>query len=132
METQSIITLPDVTTANIKKAIESIKQYASQKNYVINGNIDALTNVTPKFSSKNQERKFRWAMLRVIKKPSMRNSNIFIHQLSKATGISKVKLDYSDREKQIQAARKEWKSLQATAEEARKKYKEIKGDFYKK
>lgn len=78
METQSIITLPDVTTANIKKAIESIKQYASQKNYVINGNIDALTNVTPKFSSKNQEKKFRWAMLRVIKKPSMRNSNNFI------------------------------------------------------
>jgi len=131
MNTQTMTSLPEVTTANIKLALESIKQFVTQKNYVITGNLDSLTNVPPRFSSNNQEKKFRWSLLRVTNHPSMRSANMFLSHLAKATWMTKLKVDYSEREKQIKTAKKEWKEVQAKADQARLKYKEIKGDFYK-
>lgn len=133
METTTIMSLPEVTTENIKKAIESLKQYAAKKKYVFSGNVEALGNLTPTFASQNQEKKFKWALLRVTRKPTMKSANLFFNQHSKSTnGVSpKLKMEYSEKEKQIKAARKEWKELLAKTKEARLKYKEAKGDFYK-
>jgi hypothetical protein len=133
METTTIMSLPEVTTENIKKAIESLKQYAAKKKYVFSGNVDSLANVIPTFSSQNQEKKFRWALLRAMRNPTMKSANLFFNQYSKSqNGVTpKLKMEYSEKEKQIKAARKEWKELQAKAEEARLKYRETKGDFYK-
>lgn len=131
MET-TIMTLPEVTTDNIKKAIESLKQYAVQKGYVFNSDPDAMSNHAPFFSSGNQYKKFSWALYRAMNKPSMKSANLLFSLYSKVNHYAtKLKMDYSEREKQIKAAKKEWKELKHKAEEARLKYRKTKGDFYK-
>ena len=130
METTSIM-LPEAPTENTRKAFASIKAFATSRKLVLTGNVDAFTNVPLRFSSKSEEKKFRWSLLRVTNRPSMKNINMFLSHLSRVTGLTKIKLDYSEQEKQIKEARKEWKFLQAKAEEARLKYKEAKGNFYK-
>lgn len=130
METTTIM-LPEATTTNTRHAISSIKEFASSRQLVLTGNVDVLIGAPLKFSSKSEEKKFRWSLLRVTNHPSMRSVNMFLSHLSRVTGIPRIKIDYSVREKNIQQAKKDWKFLQAKAEEGRLKYKELKGDFYK-
>ena len=136
METTETFELKEATTANIKNAIEQIEAFAKRRNLSLEGEtkISALKSLSLsltgiKFPSKKAEKRFRWSITRISRKQTMKSANLFFRQLQKATGIS-ISLEYSLREKKIRAARKEWKELQAKTEEARLKYKEIKGDFY--
>jgi len=69
----------------------------------------------------------------VMYKPSIGNINRFFHFL--CTNVFKtnkrVKVLPSVREVEIQAARKRWKDVQKVEQELLKRYKELKGDFYK-
>jgi hypothetical protein len=65
-----------------------------------------------------------------VKCNSISNLNRVLRTLCKSAGIDVIKIE-SPKHREIQALRKEWKELNKKAEEALKKYKEVKGDFYK-
>jgi hypothetical protein len=132
MNTQTFIQLPEITSENLKLAQDNILQFAKQRKLVIKGelNLDDK-DLTFDFSSKRQKKAFQRSLGHVISHPSMKTISLFFHKVDKCSSHKPVKLDYSEQEKAIKAARKEWKFLQAKTEEARLKYKELKGSFYK-
>lgn len=72
--------------------------------------------------SKNKRKILRNRINRVLFKSSLRNINTLTH--------AKVKI--SEREEEIQVARKKWKVAQSISEQLLQEYKTLKGDFYKK
>jgi hypothetical protein len=132
MNTQTFVQLPDITSENLRTAQDNIKEFANNRKLVIKGDLNLDDqDLTFNFPSKRQKKAFQRSLGYVISHPSMKTISLFLHRVGKYSSHKSVKLDYSEQEKAIQAARKEWKFLQKKAEEARLKYKSLKGDFYK-
>lgn len=127
------------TAENINKAIDKIKAYAKEKGYEIKSPINPgelpryYKPIT--FDSKKQEKTCSNYLDKMQKKMGMRIANTFMHFMHRKVfkfDTEVPRLDYSKRELEIKAAKKEWKEANALAETLLKKYKETKGDFYKK
>lgn len=88
----------------------------------------------PKDLSKNKEKYLRRLMHRVLVRPSWCNANLYLHFLfKKCLGLDSFpRIERSEKEEKIQAARKAWKKSAAETEKLRLAYKAEKGDFYKK
>lgn len=127
------ITLPEITSANLKAAQDKIQEFVNIRKLVIKGDLNLDDrDLTFTFPSKRQKKAFQRSLRSVMNRPTMKSVSLFLHKVGKYSSHKSVKVDYSDQEKAIQSARKEWKFLQGKAEEARLKYKELKGSFYKK
>lgn len=119
----------EITSENLCMAKVSIQEMVTKRKLVINGEISVLVPVT--FPSTNKKKEFRKSLERVINHPTMRNTNLYLHKLSKLNGETISKIEYSEKEKAIKLARKEWREHVKKGWELRDKYKTEKGDFYK-
>lgn len=119
------------TMANIEKTIEDIKSYAEKKGYQF---LNLIEIVEPKFDSVSQRKKCGKWMELLERKMSMGKANRFLHFLYKKIYKMKdsSKVEFSEKELKIIAAKKAWNSAKKMAEAALIAYKEEKGDFYKK
>jgi hypothetical protein len=114
--------------------INKINIFVKDKNYryLLEGkemNNIQMTDVIIK-EVENESRTYRKKVLnriiRLDKKMSLRLINLLLHTLD----LGKIKV--SEKEEQIRNARKEWLKLRKETEIALKKYKDEKGDFFKK
>ena len=121
----------------VHETVEFIEQVIEKNNWQIKGDVNILKNVTigdfqnhySKRKIKRMNRNINW----VLEKPSISNINRFFHFICTKVleTIKRVKVILSEREIEIQEARKRWKDVQNVEQELLKRYKEIKGDFYK-
>lgn len=121
----------------IKETVLFTEEIINKNNWQLNGDVSILKNVTvgdfenhySKRKIKRMNRYIGW----VLEKPSMSNINRFYHFIcTRVLETSKrVKVIPSERELEIQAARKRWKDVQKVEQELLKRYKEVKGDFYR-
>ena len=137
METKTTV-LIEATNANIAKAINSIVEFAKEKDYQIKGDLKAPTNTLGfdkklSFDSKKKKKVLKSYLTRLDKKLSLKQSNRFLHFLYRK--VYKVDsspcLDLPEKELKIQKARKEWKEAALKAEKLQLIYKTEKGDYYK-
>lgn len=128
MTTQEKVRI-EITSENLQIAKLRIQSMVESRKLVIEGEISTLMPVT--FPSKSKKKEFRDSLQRVIVHPTMRSCNIYLHKLSKYNGEPAAKIDYSEKEKAIQAARKAWREHIKKGWELRDKYKTEKGTFYK-
>lgn len=126
------------TLENIQATFNKINEYAQGKGYQVKGSWSVPTNwlgidKAPKFQSKSQMKVVRNYLTSLNKEVTMGRANRFLHMLFKH--IYKMdtapRVEYSEKELSIQAARKAWKKADAEAQKLLKTYKETKGDFYK-
>jgi hypothetical protein len=140
METMKTVK-PEATKENIDKAINDIKQYAADKGYQFLGELkkDGILSGLfggnkPKFESKKQEKVCRNYLERIERKMGMATANKFLHFLYKK--IYKMdecpRVEYSEQELKIKAARKAWRTSMAETAKLQAIYKESKKGFYKK
>lgn len=133
----------EATPQNINDAVARIAEYAKEKGYQFNeSEVPAFREQSLafwqgrklSFESKSQEKVCRNYLTRFTKSISMSQANRFLHYLwrhvMKMDG-QPPRVEYSEREQKIKAARKAWKTAQAEAEKLQAEYKTIKGDFYK-
>ena len=128
----------EATKANIETAIDNIKKYASDNGYQIIGDfkkegfLSNLLGTGPKFESKSQEKVCRNYLTRLERKMGMALANKFLHFLYKKVYKMDTapRIEYSEKELQIKAARKAWRKLLDESEKAMKAYKEQKKGFY--
>jgi len=122
---------------NIRIVLGNITKKVVEKNYVLKLDGESVEHV--EFIKLNLEhlttsgrKKLSKRIYLATKKNSMGTLNTFLWYL-KLKGIvdEKIKIEYSEREKSIIRARKEYKVLLKGLIESRMKYLEIKGDFYK-
>lgn len=135
METKQIA----ATKENVELAINTIKNYANEKGYQILGEfkkeglLSGVFGSSLKFESKSKEKVLRNYLWRVENKPGMAIANKFLHFLYKK--VYKLdespRVEYSEKELKIKAAKKAWKKIQLEADALRLAYKTEKGDFYK-
>ena len=137
MDTKQTNTGVNELDVNLKNLIIKATQVAIDKKYIIkvdgevhehlewiNFKIDHLTQTGKK--------KLARRLFLVGKKTGQKSINNFFWYLKIKNVIDfKVVLETSQKEKQIQLLRKEYVKLRSQAEEARLKYVEEKGDFYK-
>ena len=112
----------EVDQANVKLAIDKIKEMAARRGLVLTGEPSVAV---PSFPSKSQAKKFRNRMGRVVKHATMRTSNSFLSHLGQA------RVDHCAKEKSIIEARKKYREALKAAKELRSKYLEEKGDYYR-
>ena len=117
-----------VSVENIDKAFQVIKSYASDKDFEITGNLTSK-NFTDVFPSHRAAKRLRRSLNRVIDHATMKNVNLFLHFLAKNSDCT-AKVEYSAKEKSIQAKRKAWKDAQKVADTLFAAYKQEKGDYY--
>lgn len=129
MNTQ-ITQLPQIDASTMKQAQQAITEFATSRKLVLSQPLN-LENAKFSFTSKSQQKLFRHSLARVLNRPTMRSVSFFLRHLSKFSDHVPVKIDYSEQEKAIKQAKKDWKFLFEKSEEARLKYKELKGNFYK-
>jgi ribosomal protein S10 len=132
------IELLQVSNETIASTFIKIKEYAASKGYNISGELLIPSNKIginkkPKFESHRQEKSCRNFINRLHKRVNMCSANKFLHFLfTKGYGMDKApSVEYSNKEKNIQAARKAWKKAAAEAEKLRVAYRTEKSDFYK-
>jgi len=123
----------------INKTIETIElaeKVIKENDWQIKGDVDELKKFDMshyQMLSKNNIKRLNRYIWWFTEKPSISNINRFFHFI--CTRVLKtdkrVRVYPSIREQEIQAARKRWKDVQKVEQELLKKYKEIKGDFYK-
>lgn len=127
METKQIA----ATKENVEIAINNIKKFAEERGYQITGKFQEGTLA---FDSKSKEKVLMNYLWRLSQKVTMAQANKMLHFLYKK--VYKLqdgpKIDYSEKEIKIKAARKAWKKAQAEADRLLSEYKKEKGDFYKK
>jgi hypothetical protein len=118
------------TQQNIDLAIDAIKNFANERGFQVLGDFN---HGELKFSSKNREKVVSRYLWKISTGPSMASANRFLHFLyKKIYGFDQApRVDFSQKELAIKAARKKWKEAARLAEELRVKYREEKGDFYK-
>jgi hypothetical protein len=138
MNTQQV-TLVEPTKDNIEALFVKIKEYATGKGYQVLGEIALPTNMlgikkSPDFKSKCMMKRVRTYMTSLGKKITMGKCNRFLHLLFRHVYGADVvpRVEYSTKELEIKASRKAWKKADAEARALQAKYKEVKGDFYKK
>ena len=117
----------EVNIENIDKALKVIKEFASEKDFDISG--DLTTTTLNEFPSSNAKKRFKKALNRVIEHPTMKRASLFLHYLCKVSNCT-AKLDYSAKEKAIRSKRKAWKDAQKVADNLMAEYKQEKGDYY--
>ena len=133
------VTMIEPSVENIESIFEKIKSYASEKGYRVIGDLSLPKNLlgikkSPKFESKSQLKKVRNYLTKLDKGITLERCNRFLHMLFKHVYESDKpapRVDYSEKECAIKAARKVWKKADAEALKLLKEYKEVKGDFYK-
>jgi hypothetical protein len=132
-------TYVEPTEANVAEAISAIAEFAKQNEYQIKGELKMPTNMfgmtkSLEFESLSKKKVLRDYLTRLNRKMSLRNANRFLHFLFKK--IYKLdeapKVDLSEKEVKIQAAKKVWKETAKAAELLRLAYVTEKGDYYKK
>jgi len=137
MDTKNTNTGVNELDTNLQNLIQKATQVAIDKKYVlkvdgevhehlewINFKIDHLT--------KTGKKKLARRLFLVGKKTGQKSINNFFWYLKLKNIIDfKVILETSQKEKQIKLLRKEYVKLRTQSEEARVKYVEEKGDFYK-
>lgn len=141
METMTTIKL-EATSKNVAKAIEAIEKFAADKGYQIIGDLkekkqgflSGIFNLNLNFESKSKEKVLSNYLTRLeTKKMGMALANKFLHFLYKK--VYKLdtapKVEYSEKELKIKAARKAWRIALETAKKAEEAYKVEKGNFYK-
>lgn len=136
---KNTVTMVEPTTENIKATFEKINAYAQEKGYQVVGDMSVPTNwigldKSAKFESKSQSKVVRNYLTRLDSHITMGQANRFLHMLFKRIyKLDKApRVEYSAKELEIKASRKAWKKADAEAQALLKKYKEVKGDFYKK
>lgn len=126
-------------TENYKNALTSIITKINANDYVtkINGNVvntSELNNVVIDLSAltKSGRKKIAKRIHDYDKKGTLRSINYLFHVMNKMNVIKdKVSVSVSNKEAEIQAARKIYVKLRTETEAARLTYKALKGDFYK-
>jgi hypothetical protein len=130
----------EATKSNVEHAIGLIEQYAKDKGYQIVGEfkkegfLSKLLNQKLTFESKGQEKVLRNYLTRLEKKVCMSTANKFLHFLYKKVYKSETaapRVEYSEQELKIKAARKAWRITLAESKRLELAYKETKGNFYK-
>lgn len=138
MENQ-VKTYVEPTEVNVAEAFKVITEFANKNGYQIKGQLKMPTNMLGltkplEFQSLSQKKVLRNYLTRLNRQTSLRNSNRFLHFLFKK--IYKLdeapRIELSEKELKIQAAKKAWKEVAKKAEELRLAYVTEKGDFYKK
>jgi len=133
----------EATSKNVAKAIESIEKFAADKEYQIIGDLkekkqgflSGIFNLNLNFESKSKEKVLRNYLTRLeTKRMGMALANKFLHFLYKK--VYKVetaapKVDFSEKELKIKAARKAWRIALEASKKAEEAYKLEKGNFYK-
>lgn len=140
METTEKVVLIEPNEENIHFMFKLISQFAADKEYDIKGELKLPTNLLgitkgPKFDSRSKMKVVRTYLTRLNKKITMGQTNRFLHFLFKKiykTEGQAPSLVYTTKEQEIRNARKAYKEAMRNTEELQKKYKETKGDFYKK
>ena len=122
-------TVTVINTENLQKAAATIQEFASKKKLVLEGVISTVAPTS--YPSRNNQKRFRASLDRVLKSPSMKSANKFLTRLAGYNGSIPAQVVYSQKEKNIISSRVEWKEALRIAKELKKKYKEEKGDFYK-
>lgn len=126
---------------NIEQAIENIKQFATDKNFQILGEFkkdgflqSIFSNNKITFESKSKEKVCRNYLTRLQKKMGMSLANRFLHFLyKKVYKLDKApRIEYSEQELKIQAARTAWKKSLAETTKLLAEYKTSKKGFYSK
>lgn len=122
-------------TNRFKEAILNIKRYCDIFDWIVTGDL----NVTDEFETRIKnaslscKKKIRNRINMMEYKVSMKKINTLYGYIKRSLHIvNEVRVKPSQRHEEIQAARKEWKAAQAIAEQKLSKYKELKGDYYKK
>lgn len=142
METMKTTTIKlEATSNNVAKAIESIEKFAADKGCQIIGDLkekkqgflSGIFNLNLNFESKSKEKVLRNYLTRLEKKIGMATANKFLHFLYKKVYKLETapKVEYSEKELKIKAARKAWRIALETSKKAEEAYKLEKGDFYK-
>lgn len=118
------------TKVNIEKTIDDIRSYAEKKGYQF---LNLIETQEPNFDSVSQKKKCGKWMELLERKMSMGKANRFLHFLHKKVYKMKdsSRVEFSEKELKIIAAKKAWNSTKKLAESALKAYKEEKSDFYK-
>jgi len=122
----------------VKEAISNIKNIVSENSWCITKgafdevNLKGLSNKINDLSF-NQRKKLRNYLIHLDRHVTIKRINLFFHFLFKHVVKTdyRVKVEVSEKEAVIQAARKKWKEADAIAQTLLKTYKEEKGDFYK-
>lgn len=133
----------EATPQNINDAIALIAKYAKYKGYTFNENdVPAFRENSLafwqgrklEFQSKSQMKVCRNYLTRFNRKVTMAQANMFIHFMYR--GVMKLdgpvpKIQYSEQEQKIRAAKKAWKIVQIESDRLLSVYKETKGDYFK-
>ena len=118
---------PKTLVAKYNESLKVINEKIEKEGWRITGEIwmpdekQMVKNIRNGQSSKKGRKVLRNSINRVLVKPTLRNINTLTH--------AKVKV--SEREEQIQTARKKWKVAQSISDQLMEEYKTLKGDFYK-
>lgn len=118
---------PKTLVAKYNEALKVVNKKVEKEGWRITGEIwmpneeNMISAIRNGKYSKNERKVLRNRINRVLLKPGLRNINTLTH--------SKVKV--SEREEQIQKARKKWKVAQSISDQLMEEYKTLKGDFYK-
>jgi len=120
----------------VNDAIVIAETAIEQNDWQVKGDIELLKTFSYQqyqmMYKKGMKRLNRYAN-RVIEKPNLNNIGRFFHFLcTRVLKIdTRVKVIPCVREMEIKEARKSWKDVQKVEQELLKRYKEVKGDFYK-
>ena len=140
METKEIkkVTQNDAKalTEGVKMAFDVIEELAETKDWVLKGKINLdLEFIEFKLRGEtlNQRKKLKRRINALIAKKSMRAANHFLRAMRKymSSTSAALKFEYSEKEKKIKAARKEYVEARNIAIKLYEAYKEEKGDYYK-
>jgi len=118
---------PKTLVAKYNEALKVVNEKVEKEGWRITGEIwmpneeNMISAIRNGKYSKNERKVLRNRINRVLLKPGLRNINTLTH--------AKVKV--SEREEQIQKARKKWKVAQSISDQLMEEYKTLKGDFYK-
>ncbi len=110
---------------------EFIQNWLTKTDYDITGNItelsDLLNNEYLKTNSGNKKKQFKKRIFRFVKKQTIKQLNNLLIEFE----INSIKVELSDKEKQIILKKKELNLLKAKYNEALLSYKLEKGTYYK-
>lgn len=139
MENNKVKTHVEPTEANVAETLNAIAEFAKQNEYQIKGELKMPKNMlgmtkSLEFESLSKKKVLRNYLTRLNRKVTLRLSNELLHFLFKK--IYKLdeapKIELSEKELKIQAAKKVWKETAKAAEALRLAYVTEKGDYYKK
>jgi hypothetical protein len=130
--------LVEPTKENLIMVLGKINQYVLDKGYRIEGELKLPSTIfatkAPIFKSVSQKKLVRSYCTRLCTHMTMSQVNKFLHLLFKHVykEAGAPRIEYSEQECKIKAARKAWKELDTKAKLLLKEYKTVKGNFYKK